>query len=295
MQLIRPHRPSGLLPGSAELGLLSGLPFHSAWSVLFPYRCLICARPIKSGPVCHRCLPVSPSAALQARCPRCFTPHCYLPSSALCTLCRSLPSAFRVIRYLWDYDHTAKAFIHVMKYRPSQVLCRLAGRLLAAELLNFFQQYDWDSLVPIPSSAPALRTRGFNQCALIAASLRYSLTQLGGPDLKNQYLALTHRGVRAPQASLPHEKRINNARNTFKAIRGRIHAKKILLLDDVLTTGATSTSAALALLDAGAVRVDLIVLARAAAWQEFRHEIGNWTAGCLSNFPESGPFCRPLS
>lgn len=136
-----------------------------------------------------------------------------------------------------------------------------------------FQSTDWDYIVPIPSAGQSIRQRGFNQCALMARKLAHFINCNYSLSVKCDLFGLSHQGYRRPQAALEHERRLNNVKTAFKAKDQRFAGKKILLIDDVLTTGATSSAAALALTKAGAQNIDLVSLCRATAWQEFRQAV----------------------
>jgi len=156
-----------------------------------------------------------------------------------------------------------------MKYRPSLRLTRLAGAWLQEALPGLFRYTDWDLIIPLPSSPRSFYRRLYNQCHILAAQIAGVLA----PRARLDCLSLRHCGCRAPQASLAHDKRISNVRTAFRADQRSLTGRRILLIDDVITTGATSTAAALALCEAQAATVDLLALARAHVWSEYRAEI----------------------
>ncbi len=154
-----------------------------------------------------------------------------------------------------------------MKYRPSMKLCRLGGQVLGQYALKGLWKMDWDCITPVPSSPRSMRIRGFNQAQILGEEVRYSLRDVRRIPLRLDVLLYT--GRHKPQASLDPAARFSNVRRMFKA-GGRLDGKKILLVDDVLTTGATTNAAAKVLLDAGARDVDLLTLARSSTWGESR-------------------------
>ena len=163
-----------------------------------------------------------------------------------------------------------RAAITAMKYRPSPKLCRILGEMLGMYLLKARIPQDWEFIAPIPSSPASLRKRGFNQAQILAEEVHRSLWN---PRRTSAGTALLrYSGVHEPQASLDHSARVNNAVDMFAA-SPEAYGKKILIVDDVLTTGATSTSAARALIKSGALAVDLLTLARSRTWQEYRRTI----------------------
>ena len=127
-----------------------------------------------------------------------------------------------------------------------------------------FSRRRWDLIVPIPSSPERVRTRGFSHTALIARELA---KRLGG---EMSHKALQSRARREPQASLPIEQRAANVRSSFRVTADAVHSASILVIDDLLTTGATVRDAAPTLRAAGAGTVSVLTLARTYRFQEQR-------------------------
>lgn len=253
--------------------------FSAAADCLAPPRCLVCYRPGRGGVLCHRCRP-APRPAVGS-CPVCQAPSG--EPDRPCQLCRAFPLPFRQVRFLWEYEGRAKDLISIFKYRPSRRLCRAAAQLLAENLARL-EPADWDAIVPIPSARRSLSLRGFNQCRILAEALDAKLF----PDASRiDSRLLEHAGYRAPQASLAHDRRIANVRGVF---RSGTAPPTVMIVDDVLTTGATATSAALSLISAGAKAIDLVCLARAPGWISHRHALHRWVSAQLpgSSFPGCG-------
>jgi len=164
-----------------------------------------------------------------------------------------------------------------MKYHPSRRLCRYTGTCLAAMLPHWFDTYDWDLVIPIPSSISQLRQRTFNQCVLIARPIAHAL------HLPLPLFALSRTDRKAPQASLRHEQRPRNVLNAFTAAPRLVTGRRVLLVDDVITTGATTAAAITALAKAGAESVDVVAAARAPAWLRYRSAVE-------ARFPGTGLF-----
>jgi tetrapyrrole methylase family protein / MazG family protein len=223
--------------------------------ILLPNVCLVCSRPIRgTAPVCHQCLPLQRTCT--STCEFCDT-----PTLDQCNACIQFPLDYR-IRYLWEYGGAARSFVHAMKYRPSAALCRYAGRQLAAHLSDFLGAATWDVLIPLPSSKISFAKRLFNQCTAISQGLAL-------PDVRLELSLLRHVGRNRPQATLHHDQRLHSVEHVFR-LRRDVSDLRVLLLDDVITTGSTTWAAARALLEGGASAVDVIALARAPAWQRFR-------------------------
>jgi ComF family protein len=144
-----------------------------------------------------------------------------------------------------------------LKYSAAGHLSRPLGRLLAPSLRAALAARPDSLLVPVPLHPRRLRRRGYNQAALLAAQAQ------GGP-LPPASRALRRLRPTRSQAGLDRHQRLENLRGAFaatSAVRGR----SVLLVDDVMTTGATARACSEALLEAGAAEVRVLVLARAAA------------------------------
>ena len=178
-----------------------------------------------------------------------------------CETCLRHPRPFRQARACALYetgvdDHPLKAALHRYKYGPEASLARpLAGILLARCPLLV---HAYDRIVPVPLHRERLRWRGFNQALLIARPLS---KQAGTPIDAHSLRRL--RPTR-PQVELTGAERRDNVARAFAVTRPRaVRGRRILLVDDVYTTGSTVADCSRALLAAGARVVDVLVLARA--------------------------------
>ena len=167
------------------------------------------------------------------------------------------------MRYLWYYQLEARDLIISFKNLPSRVLCEFAGKTLADHLELLFLDLDWELIVPVPPAQRAVQKRGFVPTDLLAHAVNKKLKQSGHASRLS--FCLKHHGYRlGPQAGLTPERRARNVKDTFSS--KKLYSESVLLIDDVLTTGATTLHATLALLEAGASRVDILLLARAPRW-----------------------------
>jgi len=245
--------------------------FVSTWlsgplEVLFPRECLVCTRPIKGASLCFRCVPSKVSLA-PSRCPRCFC-EVLGPSARTCPACETFPLPVDRIRYLWEYEGLARDYIRAMKYQPSPYLAHRAGELLAQSLPSLFGDESWDHVIPVPSSPVMLKKRLFHPCSEMSRAIR---TYTRGLTIRH---ALRHQGMRGPQARRSHSERLRGLKRVFRVTNVReVAGKRILLVEDVITTGATVAAAAHALYQAGAHSVDVVALAEARVWRRFRSRI----------------------
>jgi len=241
----------------------------SCLEVFLPTTCLVCRRPLRHSLVCYRCRPPLPDLAdLRARrCEKCFGPFGTAIPGGTCETCKLFPLLSDSIRFLWEYDSLARDLIRTMKYRPSLALASVGGGLLRDSIPHLYTSARWDAVVPVPSSRTLFRKRLFHPCTELAQPI----TQALQTPLVH---ALQHGTKRAPQASLSHDERLRRLRKLFTTTRGFNPAgKRILLVEDVITTGATISAAAFTLKQAGAAQVDVIALARTRVWSRLRRRL----------------------
>jgi len=182
-----------------------------------------------------------------------------------CGECLDAPKRFRMARAFGVYDQTLMESIHRFKFKGKVQLARPLGTLMLAALLIHWGDDPPDLVVPVPLHAGRFRERGFNQAFLLirdwqrmAAELPVQLPKMA---VDREVLVRTRRTE--PQTGLGRRPRLQNIKNAFGVSdEARIFQKKILLVDDVYTTGATVDECAGALLKAGAERVDVLTLAR---------------------------------
>ena len=133
-------------------------------------------------------------------------------------------------------------------------------------MLNLFQDAQWDAVVAVPCGPARLHARGFSPPLLIADAI--CRQGAGAPKLRMDLVARAKQC--AAQASLSHARRLTNVKGAFGPGRARARGQRVLLVDDVITTGATSQMVALEVLKAGASKVDLFAAAQSPHWQQFR-------------------------
>ena len=167
------------------------------------------------------------------------------------------PPVFERARAVAQYDGTASALVHRLKYGDRLELARALGGMMSragAELLA-----DADVIVPVPLHRFRLWHRRFNQAMALAAIVARESGRPCDPFL----LARVKRTRQ--QVGLTKAQRQQNLQGAFRVphnVRARLQGKRVLLVDDVLTTGATANAAARALLRGGAAAVDILAFAR---------------------------------
>jgi ComF family protein len=173
-----------------------------------------------------------------------------LDAEGRCALCRSGLRGFDAAYSFGAYEGVLRELIHLYKYGKVRTLARPLSGLLAQALPR---DEAYDAVVPVPLYWRRRLQRGFNQAELLARGL---FRRTGIPVEK----ALRRVRPTPTQAGLSNSARRQNVVKAFRA-RG-VAGKRILLIDDVMTTGATAAACALALKQAGARRVALLTVAR---------------------------------
>ena len=231
----------------AELG--AALAAVERW--LLPGECLLCRAPVplqRDDPlVCGPCRSRW-SALPEPQCPRCGQPE--VPGMA-CRLCADWPAALSGVRSAVWLEGGARRAVHLLKYEGWQ---RIAEPM-AETMRRRVGSPAGATLVPIPLGAARLRTRGYNQSAVLAEALGR------GAGVAVATGVLTRRRETRTQTALTPEERRANLTGAF-VCEGRPPARPVLV-DDVFTTGATLAEAAAALLDAGAAEISGLTFARA--------------------------------
>lgn len=198
-------------------------------------------------------------------CARCGTPfEIAVDPEQVCAACLASPPLYDRARAALIYGDTSRDLVLSLKYQGRRDGLSVLGGWMAnagRDLLN-----DADIIVPVPLHYFRLIRRGFNQSAWLAASLsRSSLARASGVKLSVDALKRTK--STPIQGGLSAEGRRRNVQGAFKVRPTReklIRGRKILLVDDVLTTGATAEACTRALRRSGAACVDVVTLARVA-------------------------------
>lgn len=216
--------------------------------ILFPPRCGACDQvlsPDEEG-FCRGCndLVIRVTKNCCVKCGRTLTDE----TKALCDDCRSKKHLFSEGRSVYVYDGPMREAMYRFKY---------SGRYSAAEAFardaldlwgSWFEGMGFDMIVPVPMYPAKERRRGFNQAGVFAKALS---AETGIPVRE----ALERVRKTPPMKGLSPEERRKNLKNAFQADDFVVKSKKVLMCDDIYTTGATMDAATGALLGAGAVKV----------------------------------------
>jgi ComF family protein len=240
--------------------------------VIFPPRCTTCGVVLEE----HGHLPFCPPCAAGIgfiRPPLCL--RCGIPFPAaegedrLCGECLVARRPYAFARAVGRYEKTLLTAIHLFKYQGKTGIGDVLGKMMAD-----FAGAQWDMkvfsvIIPVPLHRRRLRERGFNQAVILAREISKRFA------LPLDFMTLRREVFTAPQVGLGREDRSDNVRGAF-AVRKpeRISGQRILLVDDVFTTGSTLAECASVLMRAEAETVDVLTLARAVHDQGVPEKMG---------------------
>lgn len=247
------------------------LPVPSPWSLF-----LSAFTDIIFPPLCHACKEFIPEAGEIHLCESCLagsppisSPHCtccglpFLTEGGidhLCGGCIEAPPAFAAARAALLFDGPVRELIHSFKYGKKVQHCRPLGLLTARLLGGFAKTISADLIIPVPLHVKRLRERGFNQALLLSEFLA-----------KEWKITLSRNNLRRirwtePQIHLSAAERKENVRGAFAVhdVAG-VGNRRIILMDDVYTTGSTVAECAKTLVKSGADAVFVVTVARATS------------------------------
>ena len=240
----------------------AGRAARAAIDAVLPPQCLSCgAVTDTTGKLCPTCWSkITWLAAPLCQCcgvPLEFDPQNSTGEDLMCGACLRSPPAFARARAVFRYDDAGRGLVLAFKHGDRLHGAPAYGQWLAragAELLA-----DADIVAPVPLHWTRLAWRRYNQSALLANAAARVARRRSVPDL----LVRTRRTVQ--QGDMGRAARRRNVHNAFRVGRpyiALVPGKRIVLVDDVLTTGATAEACVHALVQAGAAAVDLLALAR---------------------------------
>ena len=218
---------------------------------LYPPTCLLCGDPGHSGR--DLCLPCSQAMPLnRPACRRCGL-GLAVETARLCGRCLKKPPACDSTLALFRYEEPVRHLVHALKFRGNYAVARLFGQLMCDALTG---QELPECLIPVPLHRNRYRERGFNQATEIA---RIVADELG---ISLALDCCVRQRATQPQSELPARQRLRNLHNAFGVIKP-VHANHVAILDDIVTTGATTNELAKALRARGVRRIDVWACARA--------------------------------
>ncbi len=227
--------------------------------LFLPPACLLCGQRLQGSTrvldFCDACMagviPLGP-----AHCCLCAQPFADATSSHLCGTCLKLPPSFTRVHAAGRYRGSIKDAVHRLKHRNQLALAKPLGLILGKIISNSGPGDPSDYIVPVPLHPHRLRQRGYNQALEIARPLSRQLEL----PIENRLLQRSRKTP--PQQGLPADQRSRNLRNAFR-LAGQVTGARILLVDDIMTTGETVRECCRTLLQGGAKEIQVAVVGRA--------------------------------
>ena len=237
----------------------AGQALRAALDLALPPLCAACREPVHGTGLCAACWSKL-SFISRPYCERLGIPFVYDPGPGILSMeAIADPPAYNRARAAVRFDEVSRALVHALKYGDRLDLAPLMARWIGQagrELLA-----DADALVPVPLHWRRLWARRFNQSAQLAAAIA---TESGVPVAPG---ALKRVKATAQQVGLSRAARASNVQGAFRVPetgKALVTGRRLILIDDVLTSGATLEACARALLRGGAANVDVLVFARVA-------------------------------
>jgi competence protein ComFC len=222
-------------------------PYLAALADMFyPERCVGCERR-SSDVLCRTCFEALPRVDRPV-CERCGLPTAF--ATFVCEECKYVDFGFESARAALKYEGVGKEIVHALKYRGYK---RVVEKLAAPLMLQVLDEGRFDAVVPVPLHRSRLRKRGFNQAELLARGVACKINATVSDTLEVVHST-------RDQVELSAAQRRANVAGAYKA-RGSLRGR-ILLVDDVFTTGATMSACAGTLVQAGAREVHALSLCR---------------------------------
>jgi ComF family protein len=228
-----------------------------ALDIALPTLCVSCREPVDGEGVCAECW-AKLSFIEPPYCPRLGIPFVYDPGPDLLSMeAIANPPAYQRARAAVRYDEVARTLVHSLKYQDRTDLAPAMGRWMARagrEILD-----GADLLVPVPLHWRRAWHRRYNQ----SGALGRAIERASGVKLRGDILQRVRRTEQ--QVGLSRPQRASNVQGAFKVSperQGEMAGRRVILIDDVLTSGATVDACARALLRAKAAQVDVLVFAR---------------------------------
>ena len=212
-----------------------------------PQSCVLCGMASGQSLLCRACdadLPRLP----QARCVVCALP---IASGRVCGACIAHPPRFDRVVAVFAYRFPVDALVHAFKYGGNLAVGNMLGQALGAAVTERV-----DLIIPMPLARKRLRERGFNQARELARSVGRATGIPVAADICRKVVETQ------PQAALPWDERAKNVRAAF-VCEADLRHRKVAVIDDVMTTGATLNELAKNLRRAGAAEVSGWIVARA--------------------------------
>lgn len=222
--------------------------FWQAVDFIYPPECAGCN---SSGEIWCKDCQESVHTITEPICPLCGYPSI---KTEICSNCQETPPPYTALRSWAEYEGPLREALHNLKYKNDLEL----GNVFSSALVTIIRALNWnfDFIIPMPISPNHYKVRGYNQSMVIARPIALAL----GISIANN-LVERNKETRS-QVNLNREERFKNLQSAFSANSAKLLNKKVLLVDDICTTGATISSCSKTLKDAGCSEIYCLTVAR---------------------------------
>jgi ComF family protein len=246
-------------PGVKRTANAARIFLRAALDIALPPLCAVCRSPVDGSGLCSSCWSKL-SFITRPYCERLGIPFVYDPGPGILSMeAIASPPAYHRARAAVRFDEISRALVHALKYGDRLDLAPMMGRWLAFAGRDLLAEAD--ALVPVPLHWRRNWARRFNQSGMLAAAVSRNT---GIPVTAS---ALKRVKATVQQVGLSRPERAANIQGAFRVPpegKAAVAGRRLVLVDDVLTSGATAEGCARALLRAGAANVDVLVFARVA-------------------------------
>lgn len=240
------NSPKRRYVGAGALSLLNRAALNAA-NLLYPPVCPICMNIAEcggeKGAICSGCR----KRLRYIHNPRCLKCGKQLSSdeTEYCFDCAGGRHIFKQCVGVWDYTDEIRKSIYEFKYHNQRAFARIYAKELLENCGNIMLEWNAQALVPVPLHSARLKKRGYNQAELVAEHLGKEL----GMPVDTEMLVRVRQTK--PQKELNDRERLKNLENAFIINKNGVKYKKVILVDDIYTTGATIDACAAALMSCG--------------------------------------------
>lgn len=222
--------------------------------IFLPRLCYLCEEKISQGYLCPRCLS-SIAFVMPPFCRYCGR-GLGNQTDNLCKKCLNKTYPYDILFPVTVYKEPMVSLIHLFKYKQCDYLGEFLSSLMVEHLVKIgFMASGYHYLTAVPLHPHKLKIRGYNQAGLLA----YYLSKYFKIPLNNDIIAAAN--LRFSQTKLPKKARQENVEGVFKT-SGDLHGKNIILVDDIVTTGATIQACCVSLRQRGAKQIAVFALSR---------------------------------
>lgn len=231
--------------------------YQSFWDLVdyvYPPTCAACGK--EGDRFCLQCQ----SKVIEISAPFCRKCGRQILLDDICEDCKETPPPYDVLRSWAEFNGPLRDALHHLKYRSDIAL----GDTLSRPLIRLLKEYNWDIeiVIPIPIGKQHHKERGYNQAALIAYPIALAL----GINYSDKLIKRIKETK--SQVNLSSTERFKNLYSAFQGNSAKLNGKKVLLVDDVTTTGATMISCAKALVESGCERIYCLTVAKTPKYHQ---------------------------